>query len=120
MAVHDPDAPSSEECTDAMTRALWRQVRIQQEANPHMTRAALLERITAVPVRPEPKPHGWWRVGVVFDDLDRTEYDVSYRPRGLAMSLRRQVEVKEHEPPKMVPPDEAKTFRGYRPRKSGK
>ena len=114
MAVHDPDAPSSEECTDAMTRALWSRVKAQHGDHPHMTRSAMLERITAIPVRPEPSDDGWWRLGVIFDDLAGQEFNVWYRPRGLTLSLRRQAEMKEKEPPRMVPPDEAATFRNWR------
>ena len=116
MAVHDPDTPSTEECTDAMTRALWSRIRTQQREHPSFTRSSLLERITAVPVRPEPADDGWWRLGVIFDDLEGQEFNVWYRPRGLALSVRRQPEVKDAGAPTLVPPEEAATFRGYRPR----
>ena len=114
MAVHDPDAPSTEECTDAMTRALRSRIKLQQREHPGFTHSALLERITAVPVRPEPADDGWWRLGVIFDDLEGQEFNVWYRPRGLTMSLRRPPEFKTPEPPRMVPPEEAVTFRGWR------
>lgn len=111
MAITDPDAPSAAECTDAMARALRRQLGSHHTDFPKVSRAYLEEQVTAVAMRPEPQRDGWWLIGIIFDYLQDSEFNVWYRPRGLAVSQRQQPVLEFHPPQMCAEPDPA--FRSY-------
>lgn len=103
------EPPAVTECQAAMKRAL--EVRFQAhrsaEACLHFTDAAILERLTGLPL-PEPLRgrDAWWRVGSIVDQIADKAFDVWYRPpvpRRLALTERRPATRVEPKPPAVVP-----------------
>ena len=74
--------PSSAAVVAAVARAAQHR-RTVTGADPtfaHVSPAALEERVVALPGRPEPAAGGWWRVGLVVDELIGDELPVWLHP----------------------------------------
>ena len=79
-ARRDPPgpSPSAAEVADAVARAAAhrRTVHGRDERFAHISPRALEERITGLPDHPTPADRGWWRVGLVVDEVTNDEFRV--------------------------------------------
>lgn len=86
--------PTTEEISQAISRAVDHR-RAQARRNPRWTLAsvaALHERITAYPVKPEAHGFGWWLVGVLVDETDPewSEYSIMVVPGAATLRTARR------------------------------
>ena len=74
--------PSAAEVADAVARATVhrRTVRGGDGRFAHISSRALEERIVGLPDRPTPAGRGWWRVGLVVDEVTNDEFRVWLHP----------------------------------------
>jgi hypothetical protein len=93
--MHDPQAgPAPDLCTEAVAKALA-SVRSKHIANPdlaHMTRSAIVERVTALTLPPRPASANWWLVGRVLDEIDDVEFSVWFIPEERRIGITRRAQ----------------------------
>ena len=98
-------APSATHVADAVAHAAAhrRTVRGAYPRFAHVSAGALEERVVGLPGRPEPAAGGWWRVGLVDDELTGDELRVWLHPASGRVRTQRPAPFTPPPPPRPRP-----------------